>query len=258
MKKKIILVSAVLTSVLYCSAQQFLDKGMIEYQVTANVQKNMGSGFFDQMRMERLPKFIVSAYTLTFSDDKSIYKFDHWDAGMNSFVRNMSRGAESNIWYYDFNTNRCEIQKNIEGSNLGISDSIPAIQWKLVPNESREIAGFNCRKAQAILFDSVYVFAFYTEEITFPGGPAGFYGLPGTILGVTVPRLYTSWIATKVEVTGINESSIRSIGQKKALTYKALEKLLTERTNDWFSSSNPEENKELQREKQRFIWGNLL
>jgi GLPGLI family protein len=53
------------------------------------------------------------------------------------------------------------------------------IEWKLSPNETREFAGFMCRKATGVIFDSVYVFAFYTDEITVSGGPMGLHGLPG-------------------------------------------------------------------------------
>jgi GLPGLI family protein len=82
------------------------------------------------------------------------------------------------------------------------------LDWKLVPNETREIAGFNCRKAQAVIFDSVYVFAFYTDEITVSGGPMGIHGLPGMILGITIPRMFTSWIATKLQVNGVKTNII--------------------------------------------------
>ncbi len=96
------------------------------------------------------------------------------------------------------------------GSSIIVQDSIKNIQWKL-SNETRMIAGFNCRKATGKIFDSVYVFAFYTDEILIPGGPASINGLPGTILGVTIPRLFTSWIATKVSVTSVAENDIKPV-----------------------------------------------
>ena len=79
----------------------------------------------------------------------------------------------------------------------------------MVPHETRNIAGFNCRKAYTILFDSVYVFAFYTDEIMISGGPLGIHGLPGMILGITIPRMHTSWIATKLQINGVDTSIIK-------------------------------------------------
>ena len=93
------------------------------------------------------------------------------------------------------------------------------MEWRLT-NENRVIAGFNCRKAVAKIFDSVYVFAFYTDEILIPGGPCSINGLPGMILGVTIPRLFTSWIATKVTLTGVDENIITPFLLKTPLAAK--------------------------------------
>jgi GLPGLI family protein len=239
-------------------AQHFINKAVIEYEVRANVKKTMGSDAFEEMIKDKLPQFKTAYYTYTFAHGKSIYKFDHWNEDkMPEFVKRWYQSEESNIWYYNYNNDKCDIQKNIYGTNLLISDSIPKLNWKL-SNENRMIAGFNCRKAEAIIFDSVYVFAFYTEEITIPGGPASFHGLPGMILGITVPRLYTSWIATKVNVTSVNENEIKPLSQKKSMDYKQLEALMKDRTKDWYYSDDADENKEAQQQKARFIWGSLL
>jgi GLPGLI family protein len=69
--------------------------------------------------------------------------------------------------------------------------------------DTRTIAGFQCRKAVGILFDTVAVFAFYSEELMIPGGPEGIHGLPGMILGMGIPRLHATWFATKVQVVGV-------------------------------------------------------
>ena len=107
------------------------------------------------------------------------------------------------------------------------------IDWKLVPNETREIAGFNCRKAVGKIFDSVYVFAFYTDEILISGGPMGIHGLPGMILGITIPRMFTSWIATKVQVNGVNTGIVAPPvkGKKKKAT--ELQETVIKVTKDW-------------------------
>jgi GLPGLI family protein len=138
------------------------------------------------------------------------------------------------------------------GSNFNVEDSIPKLQWRIT-NENRIIAGFNCRKAVAIIFDSVYVFAFYTDEITIPGGPCSINGLPGMIMGVTIPRLYTSWIATKVMLNGVDQNSIRPVSVKKNYSRKDLESMITERLKDWYSDDADEKE-----QKARFIWTTLL
>ena len=109
------------------------------------------------------------------------------------------------------------------------------IEWKMVPNETREIAGFTCRKAQAVIFDSVYVFAFYTDEITVPGGPMGIHGLPGMILGITIPRMFTSWIANKVVITGVNTSIVAAPQKGKKKKAADLLQNVKKVTSDWGS-----------------------
>ncbi len=236
-------------------AQIFISKAKIEYEVKADIKKTMGNNTWDEMLKDKLPRFRTGYFTLTFANDKSLYQFDHW--GAPKLPDFMTSGDDQNKYFYNYNTGTLSVQKNVEGSNLNIADSIPKLKWKLV-NENREIAGFNCRKAYAVVLDSVYVFAFYTEEITLPGGPESFHGLPGTILGVTIPRLYTSWIATKVEVNGVDANAIKPIEAKKTVTMNELESLIKERTNDWYSSDDPDENKEIQQQKARFIWETLL
>ncbi|MEO8763251.1 MAG: GLPGLI family protein [Ginsengibacter sp.] len=255
MKLNILLFTTCLFLTVHIHAQQFINKATIEYEMKANIKKTMGNGMFDEMLKENLPQFKTAYYTFTFAGNKSVYKFDHWDAGpkMPEWLR---KSDEENVWFFDHNTGKLDMQKNVWGSGFNVEDSIPALQWKLIPNENRVIAGFNCRKAVAKIFDSVYVFAFYTDEITITGGPCSINGLPGMIMGVTIPRLFTSWIATKVAVNGVDEATIKPVSVKKSYSMKTLHATLTERTKDWFDGGdNPGES---QQQKQRFIWGILL
>jgi GLPGLI family protein len=234
-------------------AQQFIKKAVIEYEVKANIQKTMGSGTFEDLIKENLPTFKTGYYTLTFSDNKSIYKFDHWLAGFK-VPQWMRQNDEESVWFYDYNTGKLNVQKNIYGSNVYVEDSIPQLEWKLT-NENRIIAGFNCRKAVTKIFDSVYVFAFYTDEILIPGGPCSINGLPGMILGVTIPRLFTSWVATKVMINDVQENTIKPFGVKKNYDLKAFKATVYDRIKDWTFEDNNDEQKQ---QRNRFVWGILL
>jgi len=236
-------------------AQVFISKAKIEYEVKADIKKTMGNDSWADQLKDKIPRFRTGYYTLTFANDKSIYQFDHW--ALPKLPDFMLEGEDEEKYFFNFVTGKYTMQKNVEGSLVSVADSIPKLKWKLV-NENREIAGFNCRKAYAVMLDSVYVFAFYTEEITFPGGPESFHGLPGTIMGITIPRLYTSWIATKVMVEGVDANTIKPIESKKSISMSELKSLVNERTKDWYSPDDPDENKEAQQQKARFIWESLL
>lgn len=213
-------------------AQQFIDKGMIEYTVVVNNHKAMGDGRWAEMFKDKIPKLSTSYYQLTFNSDKSIYLFDRKDDKTKSPFGNDA--GEESIWFNDYKNESFVQQKNIFGNTYILSDSLLKIDWKMT-NESRMIAGFNCRKAVGILFDSVYVFAFYTDEITVSGGPMGLHGLPGMILGITIPRMFSSWVANKLEISGVNYSKIAAPAKGKRKKPKELEGTIIEATKDWGS-----------------------
>src|ERR1035437_9091007 len=253
MRIKIYFIAIAIFAIANLHAQQFMSKAIIEYEVKSNIQKTMGNNSWEEMLKENLPQFKTGYYTFTFADNKSVYKFDHWgDKKMPEWLR---KSDEENVWYYNYNTGKFDMQKNVWGSNFNVEDSIPALEWKLT-NENRVIAGFNCRKAVAKMFDSVYVFAFYTDEIIIPGGPCTINGLPGLILGVTIPRLYTSWIATKVMVNKVDDSIIKHVTVKKNYTMKNLKSTIDERTKDW--SSEGDDDNEVKQQKSSFEWTTLL
>ncbi len=234
------------------NAQQFINKAVIEYEVKTNVKKTMGNNSWAEMLKDAMPQFKTGYYNFTFADNKSVYKFDHWDpkGKVPDFMR---KNDEDNVWYFDHDNNKFYMQKTVYGSNFITQDSIPAINWKIT-NENRVIAGFNCRKAVGKISDSVYVFAFYTDEITIPGGPCSISGLPGMILGLTIPRMYTSWIATRIMVNNVNAADIKPIASKKYFTLTSLKSTIKERTKDWVNSDDPESKKWME----QLFWNILL
>ena len=252
MKTKIYLIVALIFFIQELNAQQlFINKAVVEYEVKVNIQKTMGNGSWADMLKENMPQFKTGYFQYTFADNKSVYKFDRWgDKKVPEWLR---RNDEENIWYFDHNSGKFNMQKMVYGSSFNVEDSIPAIEWRLT-NENRIIAGFNCRKAVGIIMDSVYVFAFYTDEITISGGPCSINGLPGMILGLTIPRMYASWIATKVMVNDVNVSSIKPITVKKPYTVNALKTVLKDRTKEWVSEDDPDSKKWID----QLYWNTML
>jgi GLPGLI family protein len=255
MKVKLLFLSLLLFPFAGINAQQFITKAVIEYEVKANFKKTMGGGSFIEM-IDNLPQYKTEYCNFTFADNKSIYKFDHWNDESKRIPDWWKKSDEENVWYCDYETGKINMQKNVDGTSLNIVDSIPKLKWRIT-NENRIIAGFNCRKAVAIMFDSVYVFAFYTDEIVISGGPCSINGLPGMILGVTIPRLFTSWIATKVMVNNVNEKEIKPISAKKNYDLNFLETTIINREKDWYSDDESR-NEEIKQQKARFLWQTLL
>lgn len=230
---KYILVIALTFSLKSLQAQVFIEKGMIEYEVKLNNHKALGTGTWAEMIKDKIPKLATSYYQLTFDTDKSIYLFNRKDEKTKSPFGFGSEGEE-NVWYNDYRNDNFVQQKSVFGDTYILTDSLIKIDWKMT-NESREIAGFNCRKAVGKLFDSVYVFAFYTDEITVSGGPMSLHGLPGMIMGITIPRMYCSWVATKLEVNGVNYSKVTAPTKGKKKKATDLQETVVKATKDWGS-----------------------
>lgn len=229
MKKIIVVLFLFVTG--WAHTQQFISTGMIEFEVRTNNHKTFGDGIWAEMFKDKIPQFSTSWYHFTFHDNKAVYKFDRRDDKTKLPWSNAY--ADDNLWFNDYNSGTFTDQKLVFDDNYLLSDSLMNFNWKLSPNETREIAGFTCRKATGVIFDSVYVFAFYTDEITVSGGPMGISGLPGMILGITIPRMFTSWIATKVQVNGINTSIIAAPQKGKKKKAAELQETVKKVTKDW-------------------------
>jgi GLPGLI family protein len=241
--KKFILLLTILIG-LFSNAQTFISRAKIEFEVKTNQHKAMGEGIWADMAKDNIPQFSLTYYDYLFADNKSIYRFNRFDPKSKVPWANEENEAV-NIWYNDYAKGMFANLKEIGGENYLLKDSLTKLEWRFI-NESRNIAGFLCRKAVTKIFDSVYVFAFYTDEITISGGPQSLHGLPGMILGVTIPRMYTSWIATKVELT-FDEKKIVSPTKGTVKTVNDIKKTILNVTKDWRGSwVHP------------FIWNSLL
>ena len=237
--KKILNVLAFYILSTHCFAQmqtEFIASGKITFERKTNVhrlyftEEEMGS--WDEMMKKMIPQFLVNNFELMFSPDKSLYRQtkDQPDNKMAFFGE--SPGS-NNVVYKDFANGIITSQKQIFEKLYLLKDSINQFEWKLQP-ETRTIAGLECKKAITKICDSVVVVAFYTEEIISTSGPESFSGLPGTILGLAIPRLYTTWFATKLELTG--EAEITRITPPSKGKNSTTGKMLTtidEAINDW-------------------------
>lgn len=107
-----------------------------------------------------------------------------------------------------------EVQINLDDIYI-ITDSLLQITWRFT-DEYRNIAGYECRRVNGATKDSLYVVAFYTDEIPLSAGPALINGLPGMILGLVIPEMHVQYWATKVDYT--NDLVQNNWKDKKAKT----------------------------------------
>jgi GLPGLI family protein len=140
--------------------------------------------------------------------------------------------ADRNIIFTDFENDSSISEKKVFEKTYLIKDSLRKSEWKIT-EEFRKIAGFNCRRAETVIMDSIYVIAFYTDAIMTQGGPEGFNGLPGMVMGIVMPRLNTTYFATKVDNYLPSEKDIYAPSKGDKKTNVQVEKTMRESMKQW-------------------------
>ncbi|MBB2148766.1 GLPGLI family protein [Pedobacter gandavensis] len=177
--------------------QLFIRNGTIIFEKKVNVQRQWAESGLSEEARERMKKYKINHWEFSFDSSKSIFRPSkkEEESNENSFFGSIEESE--NELYANYDQQKRIIKKKIWGEDYLLNDSIPKVEWKIM-HDIRNIAGYDCRKAVGIINDSVYVVAFYTDEILLKGGPEGFSGLPGMILGLAIPRYFSTWFATKV------------------------------------------------------------
>lgn len=178
------------------------------------------------------PQFKKLKSTLSFADDKLLFTPKPEEAVPNDFFGSSPVNTQINTIATDLSTGSSISQKKIFEELFLVKDTLRKINWKIT-DEKREVAGFQCRRANAVIMDSIYVVAFYTEEIAIPGGPESFTGLPGMILGVALPHDNITWFATKVTDVGIPPAKLTPPAKGKPVNNKTLRTTLEAAMVDW-------------------------
>ncbi len=230
-----ILISICFLASLNIQAQQFLREGTIEFECKVSIHKIMkeeSPEWYERMK-DKTPKFDVHYNNLLFNDSQSLFvEGREPDVKTRSFWYGTSN---ENYIFHDFNKQSHVASKQVYEERFLLNDSARKIVWKLT-NDTRNIAGYECKKAVGLMFDTVYIIAFYCDKIICPSGPESITGLPGMILGAAIPRIYTSWFATKVDLTPLKEGSIKIPTKGKKIAFKDLQIKLTETFKEWGKS----------------------
>ncbi|MGZ3756908.1 MAG: GLPGLI family protein [Mucilaginibacter sp.] len=242
--KSIIITLALLLTCNFLFAQQarFVTSGTIEFEKTVNMYAVIKSDIdekdvFDNMAFDAFkknnPQFKKLKSTLTFGDNKSLYT----PVVPEESSRKMGDvfADQINNTFTDIKNHSTIIHKEIYSDEFLVKDSLRKIKWKIT-DETREIAGYTCRRANGLIMDSVYVVAFYTNKIPVSGGPESFTGLPGMILGVALPHENMTWFATKVTDVPVPPTALATPKKGKPTNRKQLYDTLKGVMKNWGKS----------------------
>ena len=231
---KCIITTILLLTVLLTEAQsRFIGSGRIEYERKTNQHRsfeNEGENEWVKEIKKSIPKFVSDVFELQFTADRSVYKLAKENTD-NKYLWN-SKPSETDVLIQDLNNKKVSIQRDVFEQTYLLQDSARNLEWRIT-EETRDIAGFECRKAVTKICDSVYIVAFYTDQILVSSGPESFGGLPGMILGLAVPRLSVTWFATKVELSTPSSIQLNPVQKGKKTTWAKLGSDMQKAIKDW-------------------------
>jgi len=225
----------------FAQDEHFTTSGTIEFEKSSNIYAIFSRQIdkdneaymrpaFEQFKKTQ-PQFKVLKSTLTFGNNKTLFVPAPSET-QNSGFGNVIAAEQNNTIFTDVEAGTSIAQKNVFEETFLLKDSTRKINWKIT-DETREIAGFTCRRANALMLDSVYVVAFYTDKIIVSGGPESFTGLPGMILEVALPHENIIWRATKVNDISIPETTLVPPKKGKAATNKTFRAALDGAMKSW-------------------------
>lgn len=233
MKSYSLIILTVLLS--FTAKAQFTLYGKIEYERKVNIYAQMAemdnNEWFERMKSQ-IPKFMSSYFDLSFDTSRSIYKPGREVEGQSQFRMFGGGPATENVVMTDFKAEKVKANKKVYEQKFYVEDTMRKMEW-VIKDEIRTIANYKCHKAVGKICDSVYVVAFYTEDIAVSGGPEMFGGLPGMILELAVPRLHTTWVATKVDAVYPKEADFVVPDKGKKVTQGQLYDDLKSSFKDW-------------------------
>lgn len=244
---------AIVACILFLSSAkaQYTAQGKITFVRKVNIHRQLddmmeddNKTWLEQIKL-KVPKFNVTNFDYYFNLNNSLYKPGkaEEEAPVKSMFGNSP--ASDNIVYTDFKNDKVVASKKVFEQTFLETDTIRKIEWK-IEDEIRTIANFKCRKAVGKICDSVYVVAFYSEDIMVSGGPEMFAGLPGMILELAIPRLYSTWIASKIDITPPKAEEIKAPEKGKKVTQQELYETINASVSKWGKFA------------QRSIWWSML
>lgn len=229
----------------YAMAQnaRFVNQGIIEFEKKINVYaliqdqaKKYPDNFWSTQALEQYqknnPQFKTLKSELTFKNNQTFFNPLADESLSNSWLSNFATAKQNNIILTNLKSETSIIQKSVYEETYLVKDSIRKINWKIT-DEFRNIAGYDCRRANALIMDSIYVVAFYADVIPVSGGPETFSGLPGMILGVALPREHITWFATNVKDIEVTDAQLKVPSKGKPVNKKQLSDILKSALKDW-------------------------
>jgi GLPGLI family protein len=199
---------------------QFITSGKIIYERKTNLLKLVPylPDFLKDIAKEK--KYNIDEFELSFNEHGSAF-IPKPPATQSSGYADML--TTENTIYSDHQTHDRLTILDVMGNKVYIKDTVNKIPWTMTDN-TRKLAGYECKMAIYRKDDSTRMYAWYSEELIPSVGPETFSGLPGTILGMALEDGSVVYFAKSVEIATIDDKVFKyDAGKAKIMTKKSFE-----------------------------------
>jgi GLPGLI family protein len=124
------------------------------------------------------------------------------------------------IIYFNYPKEKITVRDKIVIHNYEYTENIENIKWQFYPDETKELLGYNCKKAMCTFRGRDYE-VWYAPDIPVNAGVWKFSGLPGLILHITDTKKQVQFACEFVEKISVPiikdevESNIQKISREK-------------------------------------------
>jgi GLPGLI family protein len=275
--KKLVLSAFALFAVLNLQSQNFQGMAVYESKTSTADFRSRFEGNRDmtpemqKMIEERMKKMFEKTFILNFDKAASIYKEEEkldapgQNQGNMRMMASVMGGGGS--YYKDIKNGTYTVDREFMGKEFLIKDSLPKLKW-MMEGESRQIGGYNCFKATAVVpvnksdfrnyrpkkrdgeaeakkdestrstnwMDEVEmpkettITAWYTPEIPVSQGPEQYWGLPGLILEVNDGK--TVILCSKIILNPKDKVQIKAPSGGKVVNQKEYDEIVVKKTEE--------------------------
>lgn len=213
-----------------------VDADAMMKQFSANSTSNVDVKQFEKAILESMTR--PTYYHLRIDQNESVFqqeeRIQNEQPKEPGGVRVVMYGGGTGILYKNLQEQQSLRSQDAFSKSFLIQDELKKYDWK-ISKESKEILGYEVRKAEAKIDSTSSIVAWYAPKLPYKNGPAEYQGLPGLILELEESRLMddssekTIFLATSIEVDK-NQEPIKKPTKGQAVTQEEFQDFLKNRS----------------------------
>jgi GLPGLI family protein len=222
-------IASIIASLVFTGLAFGQNQGEVTYITKINMHAELPDDENSEMIKQMIPEFQKMENTLLYTDAESFYTNAESDAEEtieeedgNVQIKIEMSAPEEKI-YTDIANGIIVEQRDLMGKAFLIRDTLRATDWR-VTDEQQVHSGLVCQKAELIKEQDTII-AWFTSEIPVSTGPAGFAGLPGLIVHVSMNKGNFQITATDIDKREIGKKEIKVPTKGKEITSEEFEVL---------------------------------